>query len=110
MSLLCQVCGASNPVEAEHCRRCHQKLLVVSGPEAPEEELDPESREDGFSLDEHLLERISVLEEAVKRATDSMSQLLSGLRKQERALAVQFAGLETARELMQDRGLATAEE
>ena len=65
--MYCQTCGALNSDEPEFCHRCQQKLLVVSGGFAAEElEVDEES-EEGFSLDEHLLERISVLEEAVKR-------------------------------------------
>ncbi len=110
MSLLCQVCGAANHSEAEHCRRCHAKLLVVSGPEAAEEESYEEGREEGFSFDEHLLERISVLEEAVKRTTDAVRQLLSALRKQERNLLINYAGLETARELLEGKGLVSREE
>jgi len=27
----CQACGVANPDDQEFCRRCHQKLLVVSG-------------------------------------------------------------------------------
>ncbi len=110
MSLLCQVCGAANPDETEHCRRCHQKLLVVSGVEAAEEELYEESREESFSFDEHLLERISVLEEAVKRTTETVRQLLGALRKQERTLLINHAGILTARELLEGKGLVEPEE
>ena len=29
--MYCQACGAGNPDDQEFCRRCHHKLLVVSG-------------------------------------------------------------------------------
>jgi tetratricopeptide (TPR) repeat protein len=106
--LLCQACGEANSEELEFCRRCHQRLLVVSGPEA-EEELEDE-REESFSLDEHLLERISVLEEAVKRTNESVRQLLAALRKQERSLLINYAGLETARELLEEKGLVDGDD
>ena len=60
--LLCQACGAPNAADLELCGRCHQKLFVLSGPEAEEsQEMGGETGGD-FSLDEHLLERVSILE------------------------------------------------
>ena len=65
--LLCQVCGAANDPESDFCRRCQQKLMVVSGAWGTEElEVFDGPSEDALSLDEHLLERISLLEEVVK--------------------------------------------
>ena len=63
--MYCQVCGARNEDDAEHCQRCRQKLMVLSGSAvAGEEAIDAGDEE--FSLDEHLLERISILEEVLK--------------------------------------------
>ncbi len=105
--MLCQVCSAKNPSEAEFCRRCHQKLLVLSG--IAEEEYE-ESLEENFSFDEHLLERISVLEEAVQRTADTVRHLLNALRKQERSILVNQSGLETVRELMAEKEVVGGEE
>ena len=109
-TLLCQVCGAPGGEDDEYCRRCHQKLMVVSGVDFEEEELFEEDPEEGFSFDEHLLERISILEEAVKRTADTVRQLLSVLRKQERNILINHAGLGTARELLVEKGLVAHDE
>ena len=90
--MYCQACGSWNPDEQEHCSKCHQKLLVVSGGVGPEEtSFEEEEPEEEFSFDEHLLERISILEEAMKRTADSLRQLLAAVNAQERSLLVQQA-------------------
>ncbi len=98
--MFCQVCGTHNPDEQEYCGRCHQKLLVLSGV-AEEGEFEEESSEEGFSFDEHLLERISVLEEVVKRTAETVRQLLGALYKQEKNLLVNQTGVATLRELLE---------
>ena len=101
-SVFCQVCGARNSEEQEFCRRCHQKLLVVSGTVPTDEE--PDDDEGDFSFDEHLLERISVLEEAVKRTAETVRQLLAAVHKQEQTLLVGQTGLAALRELLEAKG------
>lgn len=110
-TVLCQSCGASNPDDREYCTRCHHKLLVLSGPFAHEgeEEFEDES-EENFSFDEHLLERISILEEALKRTTESLRQLYGALHKQERTILVNQTGLAALRELLAERGALAEEE
>jgi len=70
--MYCQVCGAPNRDDHEFCVRCHQKLLVLSGPMREDEDSYEETAEESFSFDEHLLERISILEEAVKRTAGAL--------------------------------------
>lgn len=102
--MLCQACGAQNPEQQEHCWRCQQKLLVVSGPLTEEDRvLDPESAEESFSLDEHLLERLSIVEEAVKRTAETVRQLLAAVSSQERASVLSQTGLATVRELLEEK-------
>ena len=110
--MLCQVCGAENSDELEYCSRCDQKLLVLSGVPSPPAEGEgfEEAPEEGFSLDEHLLERISILEEAVKRTADTVRQLLTTLHKQERSILINQSGLATLREILEDRRLIAREE
>ncbi|MEE8137602.1 MAG: tetratricopeptide repeat protein, partial [Thermoanaerobaculia bacterium] len=106
--MLCQVCQTYNPDEGEYCSSCHQKLLVLSGGTSIEEGVpafDEESAGDDFSLDEHLLERISVLEEAVKRTTETVRHLLVALNKQERNILINQAGLASLREVLESRRL-----
>ncbi|MDX1998835.1 MAG: hypothetical protein SF066_14055, partial [Thermoanaerobaculia bacterium] len=97
--MLCQVCGAKNPDDRDFCVRCHQKLLVLSGKVGLEEDDEP-SEEEGFSFDEHLLERISILEEAMKRTAELLRQMLDGLRRHERSLLSASTGLSSLQELL----------
>jgi tetratricopeptide (TPR) repeat protein len=103
-AMYCQACGARNVEESEHCWRCQQKLLIVSGPLTDEDKaLDPESEDEAFSLDEHLLERVSILEEAVKRTAETVRQLLTAVAAQERAQVLNQTGLTTLRELLEEK-------
>lgn len=110
-TVLCQTCGARNPDDREYCARCHQKLLVLSGPFAQENEEEFEDEgEENFSFDEHLLERISILEEALKRTTESLRQLYGALHKQERTILVNQTGLAALRELLAEKGAVGEDE
>jgi len=110
--VFCQVCGSHNSDELEFCSRCHQKLLVLSGQQAGEEEpsFDDDSPEENFSFDEHLLERISILEEVVKRTADTVRQLLGALYKQEKNILISQTGVATLRELLERKSVLGREE
>ncbi len=111
--MYCQLCGTLNPDEQEYCSKCQQKLLVLSGPLAAASEsaeIDGEGEGDSYSFDEHLLERISILEEAVKRTAETVRHLLAALRKQERSILINQTGLTTLRELLEDRQVIGREE
>ena len=100
--MYCQVCGARNGEEQEYCRHCHQKLMVVSGPQAIEEQETFDAHpEEQFSFDEHLLERISILEEVVKRTTESLRQALGTIYKLEQQILVNQTGMTTLRDLLE---------
>ena len=75
-TVLCQACGTPNPADQELCGRCHQKLLIVSGAPGEETEDLARDRDADFSLDEHLLERVSILEEAVKRTAEPVLRVM----------------------------------
>ena len=109
-AVICQACGAVNAAERELCSRCQQKLLVLSGPASEEAgELGGE-RESDFSLDEHLLERVSILEEALKRTAESLQRVVGAVQKQEKNLLVSQTGFATLRELLERRRLLAADE
>ncbi|MCB1009254.1 MAG: tetratricopeptide repeat protein [Acidobacteria bacterium] len=110
--LLCQSCGTDNPLDQEICVRCHQKLLVISGGGGGSEDSTPfeQDREADFSLDEHLLERVSILEEAVKRTAETVQKLVAAIHKQEKNLLVSQSGFATLRELLERRRLIGREE
>lgn len=101
--MYCQVCGAPNRDDQEYCVRCHQKLLVLSGALRDDEDGYEESPEESFSFDEHLLERISILEEAVKRTAETVRQLLGALHKQEKNILINQTGLSAMRELLEQK-------
>ena len=105
--MICQICGHRNDDEQELCARCQSKLLVISG------------RSDGFEepnggetvgLDEHLLERVSVLEEIVKRSAETLKGLLEALNRQEKNGFVVQTGLLALKDLLERKGLLHEEE
>jgi tetratricopeptide (TPR) repeat protein len=69
--IFCQRCKKANPLEFEYCEVCGTRLMVVA--KAPDG-----TYYDGIehAFEEHLLERISILETAVVRANDRFEQLL----------------------------------
>ncbi len=106
--MFCQVCQTYNSDDEEYCAKCNQKLLVVSGGislEEGEPTLEDESTGEDFSLDEHLLERISVLEEAVKRTAETVRHLFAALSKQERNILINQTGLASLREVLEGQEL-----
>ncbi len=107
--MYCQACGAHNEDDAEYCQRCRQKLMVLSGSSAPAEEtLDGGDEE--FSFDEHLLERISILEEVLKRTGETVQKVLSAMHRQEESILVHHAGMLALRDLLERRELLDAAE
>jgi tetratricopeptide (TPR) repeat protein len=105
--LICQVCGAANDLDQEFCRKCQNKLLVVSG---SAETYDEGPSGEGISLDEHLLERVSVLEEIVKRSAESLKALLEGFHRQEKNGFVIQTGLLALKDLLERKGLLVEQE
>ncbi|MCP4663155.1 MAG: tetratricopeptide repeat protein [bacterium] len=109
--MYCQVCGTGNPVEEEYCRRCQQKLMVVSGASAIEDQETFDSNpEEQFSFDEHLLERISILEEVVKRTAETTRYALGSLYKLEQKILVNQTGITTLRDLLESKRVIAREE
>jgi tetratricopeptide (TPR) repeat protein len=109
--MYCQSCGAFNEEGEQYCHRCHQKLLVLSGPTAAEDSsFEQEGVDEGFSFDEHLLERISILEEAVKRTAETARLAMTTLNKQERSILINQTGLATLREIFESKRLLARDE
>lgn len=105
--MICQVCGYRNDDEREVCDRCQSKLLVISG---RAEEYEDTSPGEGVPLDEHLLERISVLEEIVKRSAETLKGLLEALNRQEKNGFVVQTGLLALKDLLERKGHLHEEE
>src|SRR5947209_16477306 len=111
IKMLCQTCSAFNDDEREYCSRCQNKLLVLSGVNSFEED-DSEDyeEEDDVSLDEHLLERVSALEEIVKRSAETIRSLVDAVSKHERAIFINQTGLLSAKELLEKKNLVSPDE
>ncbi len=108
--MFCQTCGSANPSEQETCNRCGAKLLVVSGvtePTETAEEFFIQAQED---LEEHLLERISALEDGVRRLSHAVASTGQHLAQLEHNLTVAHAGIESLGHLLENQGIATRTE
>jgi len=64
----CQQCRARNDADDKYCHKCNARLMVVNWAEEAEDTL----LEPSF-LDEHLLERISALEENVRILSERLA-------------------------------------
>ena len=106
--MFCQVCGTLQSDESEYCDRCNQKLLVLSGPGVEEIPVE-ENPEENFSFDEHLLERISILEEVMKRTAEAVREMLTTLQKQEKNILINHTGLSALAETLDTRGALSQE-
>ncbi|NOZ78335.1 MAG: tetratricopeptide repeat protein [Acidobacteria bacterium] len=112
MDVLCQVCGAKNPPDREVCERCGAKLLIVSGPADAE---TPELTEEAFfqaqeALEEHLIERITALEEGFRQLSAIMAATAARTGQIEHNLTVTHAGVEVLGELLESRGVLSRTE
>jgi tetratricopeptide (TPR) repeat protein len=109
--MLCQTCGAFNDDDREYCFRCQNKLLVLSGVSSFEEdEVEDYEEEEDVSLDEHLLERVSALEEIVKRSAETLRHLVDAVQKHERAIFINQTGLLSVKELLEKKNVVSADE
>jgi tetratricopeptide (TPR) repeat protein len=105
--MFCQVCGLKNRDDEEFCSRCHSKLLVLSGVGVVEE--GGETQEE-IPFDEHLLERISTLEDVVKRTGDAVKTLFESLGNLEKNLFIAHTGILALQETLERRGAVRPEE
>ena len=109
--MLCQSCSAYNEDDREFCYRCQNKLLVLSGVNAFEEDEVEEYEEEGdLSLDEHLLERVSALEEIIKRTAETLRSVVDAVQKHERAIFINQTGLLSAKELLEKKNVISSDE
>jgi pentatricopeptide repeat protein len=109
--MLCQTCGAFNEDEREYCTRCQNKLLVLSGVNAFDDD-DAEEYEEAedLSFDEHLLERVSALEEVVKRSAETLRAMVDAVHKHERSIFINQTGLLSVKELLEKKSVVSGEE
>ena len=105
--LICPHCDSANSTDGASCRSCGKKLLVVSsaGGDVP-----ATAAGESISLEEHLLERVSLLEEALRGSLEGLQRALTALRRLERSTVVGQAGLAAFEEVLAGRHLVDAAE
>jgi len=104
--MYCQSCGAFNSDDgAAYCTRCRAKLMVVSG--RPIEEETGAAAMDDLAFEEHLLERISSLEEIVRRSGDMIRSLYDSYQRLEKSISVAQTGIVALQETLEQRGVLT---
>src|SRR5512142_306412 len=109
--MLCQTCSAFNEDDREYCYRCQNKLLVLSGLTAFEDEVEEYGEDEGdLSLDEHLLERVSAIEEIVKRSAETIRTLVDAVQKHERAIFINQTGLLSVKEILEKKNVLSSDE
>ncbi|HSM51642.1 MAG TPA: tetratricopeptide repeat protein [Thermoanaerobaculia bacterium] len=106
--MLCLACGADNPGEHGHCRRC-QRPLVLPPAAASEEMGEWAAKDEPVSLEEHLLERVSALEEALQRTAEGVARLGAAVAKLDRAIVLGQAGAGAVFEMLEERGVVPDE-
>src|SRR6185436_10418953 len=74
----CQKCLSANPLGQEFCARCGTRLMIIVEPPAARYE----SADSAVSNEEHLLERISSLENNLARLTEKLERGLDLLLRQ----------------------------
>ncbi|MCM2249428.1 MAG: tetratricopeptide repeat protein [Geothrix sp.] len=87
----CQNCLAWNPGDRETCVKCGTRLLILAGDQTWEDE--PDEPEGGEDLEEHLLERITGLEETLRRVETYLETVSDQLGKLERSEVMLRNGL-----------------
>ena len=87
----CQNCLTWNSGERETCVKCGTRLLILVGDQTWEDE--PEDSDAGEDLEEHLLERITGLEETVRRVETYLETVSDQLGKLERSEVMLRNGL-----------------
>jgi hypothetical protein len=74
----CQKCMAGNPLGQELCARCGTRLMIVVEPAS----MRHDAAEMTTANEEHLLERLSILENRLARLTERLEQGLELLLRQ----------------------------
>lgn len=108
--MFCQSCGAPNLSESENCHKCGTRLMVVSGVTETvdaTEEFFVQAQED---LEEHMLERISALEDSVRRLSQAIAATAEHVAQLEHNLTVAHAGIQSLGGLLETQGIVTRAE
>jgi tetratricopeptide (TPR) repeat protein len=99
--IFCQRCMAPNELDQELCGRCGTRLMIVVEPTA--------SRFEGGhvsgGMEEHILERITVIENSLSRLVDKLTQLADLMLRQSRTNYLDHALLDALVDVLNEAGV-----
>jgi hypothetical protein len=100
----CQKCRAANPLGLEFCQRCGTRLMIVVQP--------PSFRVDASATtphEEHLLERMTMLENTMARLAERLEQGLKLLLRQSETAYTHHALVKSLVEILNESGVVDGE-
>ena len=100
ISHFCQKCCAANPLGQEFCLRCGTRLMLVVQP--PSMRINPTET---TPHEEHLLERLTILENTLARLTERLEQGLKLLLRQSETTFTHHALVKSLIEILNECGV-----
>src|SRR5467141_5176782 len=100
ISHFCQKCRAANPLGQEFCLRCGTRLMIVVQP--PSVRVDPAET---TPHEEHLLERLTMLENTLARLAERLEQGLKLLLRQSETAYTNHALVKSLIEILNECGV-----
>jgi len=100
ISHFCQKCCAANPLGQEFCLRCGTRLMIVVQP--PSMRINPTET---TPHEEHLLERLTILENTLARLTERLEQGLKLLLRQSETTFTHHALVKSLIEILNECGV-----
>src|SRR5438132_8457805 len=100
ISYFCQKCCAANPLGQEFCLRCGTRLMIVVQP--PSMRVDPTET---TPHEEHLLERLTILENTLARLAERLEQGLKLLLRQSETSYANHALVKSLIEILHECGI-----
>lgn len=100
ISHFCQNCRAANPLGQEFCQRCGTRLMLVVHPPSMRIESP-----DTTPQEEHLLERLTILENTMARLAERLEQGLKLLLRQSETAYANHALVKSLIEILNDCGV-----
>src|ERR1700682_2838461 len=100
----CQKCRAANPLGQEFCSRCGTRLMLVVQP--PSVRVDPAET---TPHEEHLLERLTILENTLARLAERLEQGLKLLLRQSETAYTNHALVKSLVEILNECGVVDNE-
>jgi len=104
ISHFCQKCRAANPLGQEYCQRCGTRLMIVVQP--PSMRVDPAET---TPHEEHLLERLTILENTLARLAERLEQGLKLLLRQSETAYTNHALVKSLVEILNECGVVDNE-